>query len=97
MSQEPQEILEQAIQALLDENKTPTVALVKQRLSTPLPMALIINRLQRLKQEGSLAKGRMPSEKKPEQITADDKIAALEAKVNLLTTRLEALEAQLEK
>lgn len=49
MSKDFTAAIQQAIDALQAENKTPSVALVKSRLTETVPMPLIISALQRWK------------------------------------------------
>ncbi|WP_028024357.1 DUF5320 domain-containing protein [Enterovibrio calviensis] len=84
-------ILEQAIQSLLREGKDPSIALVKSRLSQPVPMPLIISALQRWKKSGKVPKIEVVTSEK----SAEEKIEALEGQVKALTARLEALEQRL--
>ncbi|MDD1795231.1 hypothetical protein L4D06_20915 [Enterovibrio makurazakiensis] len=84
-------ILEQAIQSLLREGKNPSVALVKSRLTQPVPMPLIISALQHWKKNGKVPKVELVESKK----SSDERIEALEEQVKALTTKLEALEQHL--
>lgn len=80
--------LEQTIQSLVNDGKEPSVALIKGRLTSPVPMPLIISALQRWKKSGTVPKVELVKK----QDDANARIQALEAQVEALTKRLEALE-----
>ncbi|WP_325891859.1 DUF5320 domain-containing protein [Grimontia sp. NTOU-MAR1] len=84
-------LLEQAIQSLVNEGKEPTVALIKSRLASPVPMPLVISALQRWKKSGTVPKVELVKKKDG----AETRIKALEEEVKALTERLEALEQRL--
>lgn len=83
-------VLEQAIESLIHEQKVPTVALVKSRLNQPIPMAIIIQGLQRWKQNGQI-----PQNMQAAQPSSQQRIETLEAQVATLTARLNILEERL--
>lgn len=88
MSSEITQALEQAIAALVAEGREPSVALIKSRLSRPLPMPLIIQALQAWKKNA-----RVPNiEQTPAPQNQEARIAQLEQQVAALTARLEQLE-----
>lgn len=82
------QIIEQAIHSLLQENKEPSVALIKNKLSEPVPMPLIIKALQAWKQTGRLPK--IVKEEKP--IDLELRITELENQIKILNKRLLLLE-----
>ena len=89
MSIETSTILENAIKALLDENKQPTVALVKTKLSQPVALPLVIQAVQNWKQLKQ-----MPQQEVALKIpNVEERIALLEAQVNALTARILQLES----
>ncbi|WP_305370162.1 hypothetical protein [Photobacterium leiognathi] len=82
--------LENVIAALTTEGKEPSVALIKARLSNPLPIPVIIKALQAWKKNA-----KVPTiEKQTKTLTADERIAQLEQQVTALSERLARLEAQ---
>jgi len=80
--------LETVMQSLADQGKEPTVALVKARLSTPVPMPAIISALKGWKSSQRIPKIEVA---KPQQ-NDNDRIAQLEQQVADLMRRIEALE-----
>ncbi|WP_159653730.1 hypothetical protein [Vibrio atypicus] len=84
VSQELKEILEQ----LHSEGKEATVAMVKARLSTPVPMPALITTIKSWKQSNRVPKVEVASQ----QETQLDRVAELEKQVAELTQRLVALE-----
>ncbi|CZF78030.1 DUF5320 domain-containing protein [Grimontia marina] len=84
-------LLEQAIQSLVNEGKEPTVALIKSRLASPVPMPLVISALQRWKKSGTVPKVELVKK----EDGAETRIKALEEEVKALIERLEALEQRL--
>lgn len=91
MSKDFTAAIQQAIDALQAENKTPSVALVKSRLTETVPMPLIISALQRWKKSGTVPKVELVEKTQD----AAARIAELEAQVKALTSRIEALEQRL--
>ncbi|WP_194437248.1 hypothetical protein [Vibrio fluminensis] len=83
--------LEQIIKALIQEGKEPTVALVKARLKTSVPMPALISTIKSWKSSQRVPKVEVSSESK----TEPDRIAELEAQVKDLQQRLAAIEAKL--
>ncbi|ANS86122.1 hypothetical protein RJD38_02510 [Vibrio scophthalmi] len=83
--------LEQIITTLIAEGKEPTVALVKARLKTSVPMPALISTIKSWKSSNRVPKIEVAAEKKPES----DRITQLEAQVLELQQRLAALEAKL--
>lgn len=80
--------LEQAINSLVAEGKEPSVALIKSRLATPLPMPLIIKALQAWKKNAKIPK----IEKTEPALSQEERIRQLEQQVAELTSRIEQLE-----
>lgn len=91
MSKDFTAAIQQAIDALQAENKTPSVALVKSRLTETVPMPLIISALQRWKKSGTVPKVELVEKTQD----AAARIAELEAQIKALTSRIEALEQRL--
>ncbi|EGU48204.1 hypothetical protein VII00023_20857 [Vibrio ichthyoenteri ATCC 700023] len=83
--------LEQIITALIAEGKEPTVALVKARLKTSVPMPALISTIKSWKSSSRVPKIEVAAEAKPES----DRITQLEAQVQELQQRLAQLEAKL--
>ncbi|OEE75952.1 hypothetical protein [Vibrio genomosp. F6] len=82
--------LENVLQTLKEQGKEPTVAIVKARLSSPVPMPALIATIKSWKSNHRVPKVEIAQ-------TADstqDKISQLEAQVKALTARIEALENQ---
>ncbi|KJF85196.1 hypothetical protein [Photobacterium phosphoreum] len=88
MSTITQEI-EQAIASLVADNKQPSIALIKARLTTPLPIPVIIKALQAWQKNAKVPH----IEKQQRVLTADQRIEQLEQQVLALSTRLARLEA----
>ncbi|MCD9515822.1 hypothetical protein [Photobacterium carnosum] len=88
MSTITQEI-EQAIASLVAENKQPSIALIKARLTTSLPIPVIIKALQAWQKNAKVPH----IEKQQRALTADQRIEQLEQQVLALSTRLARLEA----
>ncbi len=87
VSQELTDVLEQ----LHQEGKEPTVALVKARLSTPIPMPALITALKSWKSANRVPKVEIAAKQQSEQ----DRISELEKQVAELQQRLIALERKL--
>lgn len=88
VSQELKDVLEQ----LHSEGKEPTVALVKARLSTPVPMPALIATLKSWKSANRVPKVEVAAKQPDNDV---DRIAQLEAQVAALTERLMVLEKKL--
>lgn len=84
--------LESVLQALHQEGKTPTVALVKARLTTPVPMPALIATIRSWKNTQQVPKVEIAA---PAVASDAARIAMLEQQVNDLTQRLTTLETQL--
>jgi hypothetical protein len=90
VSQELKGVLEQ----LHAEGKEPTVALVKARLSTSVPMPALITTLKSWKTSNRVPKVEVAAK---QEVADIDRIEQLEKQVIDLTARLVALEEKLEK
>ncbi|CEO38277.1 hypothetical protein C0Z01_16030 [Photobacterium kishitanii] len=88
MSTITQEI-EQVIKQLVTEKKQPSVALIKARLTTSLPIPVIIKALQAWQKNAKVPH----IEKQHRVLTAEQRIEQLEQQVLALSTRLARLEA----
>ncbi|WP_120513920.1 hypothetical protein [Photobacterium salinisoli] len=93
MSSAITDALERAISTLIAEGKEPSVALVKARLSEPLPMPVIIQALKSWKQHAKVPEIKT---RDAAQLSDSERIAALEQQVASLTARLSALEQTLQ-
>ncbi len=87
VSQELKDVLEQ----LHQEGKEPTVALVKARLSTPIPIPALITALKSWKSANRVPKVEIAAK----QLSEQDRISELEKQVAELQQRLTALESKL--
>ena len=90
VSQELKDILEQ----LHTEGKEPTVALVKARLSTSVPMPALITTLKSWKSSNRVPKVEVAAKAESNE---QDRIKQLEQEVADLTARLVAIEKKLER
>ena len=89
MSTITQEI-EQVIKRLVIENKQPSVALIKARLTTSLPIPVIIKALQSWQKNA-----KVPNiEKQQRVLSSEQRIEQLEQQIIALSTRLARLEAE---
>ncbi|QXO16708.1 MULTISPECIES: hypothetical protein [Vibrio] len=83
--------LEAILTSLQQEGKEPTVALVKSRLSTPVPMPALITTIKSWK-----SANRVPKVEVAAPVASEtDRITQLEQQVADLTSRLQALEQKL--
>ncbi len=82
--------LETIMQTLTDEGKKPSVALVKARLTSPVPMPAIIMALQAWKSGKNLPKIEVPNA----TICDQQKIEQLEQQLIALTQRVANLESK---
>ncbi|MGY5452915.1 hypothetical protein ACVFI8_18505 [Agarivorans sp. MS3-6] len=86
-----------AIKSLIDDNKQPTLALVKGRLSTRQPMPIVIEALNAYKRDPSIIETLSPLQptlspsKSP---SLEKRVDDLESQVALLLRRLSQLEAK---
>lgn len=83
--------LEAILTSLQQEGKEPTVALVKSRLSTPVPMPALITTIKSWKSPNRVPKVEVAAPVASEM----DRITQLEQQVVDLTSRLQALEQKL--
>ncbi len=91
LTQDVTKELEHVLDTLQQQGKEPTVALVKARLSTSIPMAALITAIKSWKNANRVPK----VEVAVQTITEADRISQLEHTVALLTQRIEQLELQL--
>lgn len=91
LTQDVTKELEAVMEQLQQEGKEPTVALVKARMKTPVPMPALITVIKSWKSASHVPKVEVtaPTSK------ADDRLTALENTVAKLTARIEELEAKL--
>ncbi|UPW17162.1 hypothetical protein M0C34_13020 [Agarivorans sp. TSD2052] len=86
-----------AIKSLIDDNKQPTLALVKGKLSTRQPMPIVIEALNAYKRDPSIIETLSPLQptlspsKSP---SLEKRVDDLESQVALLLRRLSQLEAK---
>ncbi|WP_261815780.1 hypothetical protein [Vibrio gallicus] len=81
--------LNSIFQALEAEGKEPSMALVKARLSSAVPLPALISAIKNWKSSRRIPKIEVAAEP---TLSTDQKISALEEQVKQLTARLEALE-----
>lgn len=91
LTQDVTKELEAVLEQLQQEGKEPSVALVKARMKTPVPMPAMITVIKSWKSANRVPKVEV---KAPEE-NKDDRITALEKSIVRLTTRVEELEAKL--
>ena len=89
LTQDVSQELKQVLEQLHREGKEPSVALVKARLSTSVPMPALITTIKSWKNAQRVPKVEIAV---PDQANDNDKIAQLEKQVQALTARLIALE-----
>ncbi|MDG3088878.1 hypothetical protein P7F88_23555 [Vibrio hannami] len=83
--------IEKVLQELANQNKQPTVALVKARLTTPVPMPAIIAAIKSWKNSSRIPKIEVAAKTDK---TSEQRIEELEVQVQQLLSRIEALEAK---
>ncbi len=83
--------LKSVLEGLQAQGKEPTVALVKARMSTPVPMPALITTIKSWKNANRVPKVEVAAP----QDNATDKLAQLEQQVIALTERVTQLEAKL--
>ncbi|TVO37564.1 hypothetical protein [Vibrio algivorus] len=86
------EELHRVLSAITEEGKEPSVALVKSRLSMPVPMPAIIATLKSWKSSNKVPKVEIANNKNT--LSAEERISQLEKQVQELTQRLIALEGK---
>ncbi|CAM2757989.1 hypothetical protein QTO01_05705 [Vibrio mytili] len=91
LTQDVTKELEAVMTQLQQQGKEPTVALVKARMKTPVPMPAIIATIKSWKGTNRVPKIEIAASSTPEQT----RITELEAVVATLTARIDALEAKL--
>ncbi|MCV3263527.1 hypothetical protein [Vibrio harveyi] len=91
LTQDVTKELEAVMEQLQQQGKEPTVALVKARMKTPVPMPALIATIKSWKSANRIPKVEVSVQKPREE----DRIAALEETVAKLTARVEELEAKL--
>ncbi|MEH0665483.1 hypothetical protein H4F04_06135 [Vibrio scophthalmi] len=91
LTQDVSQELKQVLEQLSQEGKEPTVALVKARLSTPIPMPALITTIKSWKSSQRVPKVEVAANPPLEE----DRVAQLEQQVRELTARLGAIEAKL--
>ncbi|MGD1471759.1 hypothetical protein [Vibrio harveyi] len=91
LTQDVTKELEAVMEQLQQQGKEPTVALVKARMKTPVPMPALIATIKSWKSANRIPKVEVAVQKPKEE----DRLAALEETVTKLTARVEELEAKL--
>ncbi|EOA8957024.1 hypothetical protein ACIMS1_002640 [Vibrio harveyi] len=91
LTQDVTKELEAVMEQLQQQGKEPTVALVKARMKTPVPMPALIATIKSWKSANRIPKVEVAIQKPKEE----NRIAALEETVAKLTARVEELEAKL--
>lgn len=79
------------LEELSRQGKTPTVALVKARLTTPVPMPAIIAAIKSWKSASRVPKIEVAAQTEP---ASEQRIAELEQQLAALIARVEKLEAE---
>jgi uncharacterized protein YlxW (UPF0749 family) len=88
LTQDVTEELTQIMNGLHQQGKEPTVALVKARLSNPVPMPALITAIKSWKNSQKVPKVEIARQESTEQ----ERIHQLEQQVQALTARIQALE-----
>lgn len=91
LTQDVTKELEAVMEQLQQQGKGPTVALVKARLKTPVPMPALITAIKSWKSAQRVPKVEVAAQAH----TDNDRLAALESTVKKLVARIEELEAKL--
>ena len=91
LTQDVTKELEAVMEQLQQQGKEPTVALVKARLKTPVPMPALITAIKSWKSAQRVPKVEVAAQAH----TDNDRLAALESTVKKLVARIEKLEAKL--
>ncbi|EGR1580008.1 hypothetical protein LNR29_003049 [Vibrio parahaemolyticus] len=91
LTQDVTKELEAVMEQLQREGKEPTVALVKARMKTPVPMPALITVIKSWKSANHVPKVEVTVPLSKEE----DRLTALESTVAKLTARIEELEAKL--
>ncbi|HHF2994875.1 TPA: hypothetical protein ACPJ01_000483 [Vibrio diabolicus] len=91
LTQDVTKELEAVMEQLQQQGKEPTVALVKARLKTPVPMPALITAIKSWKSAQRVPKVEVAAQAH----TDNDRLAELESTVKKLVARIEELEAKL--
>ena len=91
LTKDVSEELESVMKSLQSQGKEPTVALVKSRMGTPVPMPALIAAIRSWKNANKVPKIEVADNIQD----SPDKITQLEQQIEALTARVSALEAQL--
>lgn len=91
LTQDVTKELETVMEQLQQEGKEPSVALVKARMKTPVPMPALITALKSWKSANRVPKIEIAAQKTSEE----DRLTALENTITQLTARIEELEKKL--
>ncbi|WP_070962763.1 hypothetical protein [Vibrio sonorensis] len=91
LTQDVTQELERVFQELTNQGKEPTVALVRARLSSPIPMPAIIASLKRWKSTKKVPRVEIA------QASEEQTVETLQKQIDALTLRVEQLERQLNK
>ncbi|MDV6251447.1 hypothetical protein [Vibrio sp. EA2] len=91
LTQDVTKELEAVLEQLQQEGKEPSVALVKARMRTPVPMPALIATIKSWKSANRVPKIEVAAQKTSEE----DRLTMLENTVAQLTARIEELEAKL--
>lgn len=91
LTKDVSEELESVMKSLQSQGKEPTVALVKSRMGTPVPMPALIAAIRSWKNANKVPKIEVADNTQD----SPDKITQLEQQIEALTARVSALEAQL--
>ncbi|AVH28173.1 hypothetical protein [Vibrio diabolicus] len=91
LTQDVTKELEAVMEQLQQQGKEPTVALVKARLKTPVPMPALVTAIKSWKSAQRVPKVEVAAQAH----TDNDRLAALESTVKKLVARIEELEAKL--
>ncbi|WP_432453864.1 MULTISPECIES: hypothetical protein [unclassified Agarivorans] len=93
-----QNIVLLAIKSLIDENKQPSLALIKARLSVRQPMPVVIAALNAYKRDPTIIKQltieQPVTTNKSERQSLEQRITHLESQLALLVTRINQLESK---
>ncbi|MEZ8010864.1 MULTISPECIES: hypothetical protein [Vibrio] len=91
LTKDVSEELKSVLEGLQAQGKEPTVALVKARMSTSVPMPALITTIKSWKSANRVPKVEVATQEEP----ALDRVSQLEKQILELTTRVATLEAKL--
>ncbi len=91
LTQDVTKELEAVLEQLQQEGKEPSVALVKARMRTPVPMPALIATIKSWRSANRVPKIEVAAQK----ASQEDRLTTLESTVAQLTARIEELEAKL--